>query len=167
MGHCHVDSSNVAKELCTIATQLGKCDCQLLPMELCDSPDIFQEKMNDSLNGLDTAHVCINNVLHATKESWKDHFTGLHKVFRRLQQAGLKVNTKKSNFGVHRMECSGCNITRAGIQSVPKKAHAIQAVKCPKPTNNHEGIIGMINLHHNMWKNCALLAASTANCSHV
>jgi hypothetical protein len=56
-----------AKELCTITTQWGKYEHQRLPMGLCNSPDIFQEKMNDLLDGLDTVQVYIDDILHVTK----------------------------------------------------------------------------------------------------
>jgi hypothetical protein len=59
----------------------------------------------------------VDDILCATKESWEDLLEGLDKVFRRLRQAGLKVNAKKSNFEAHKMECSGCNVTRAGTFS--------------------------------------------------
>jgi hypothetical protein len=152
-----------SKELCAIAAQWGKHECQRLPMGPCNSPDIFQEKMNDLLDGLDTARVCIDDILHVTKGSWEDHLEGLEEVFRRLRQAGLKVNAKKSNFGAHEMECSGCNITRTGIQPIAKKVEAIQAIKVPKTRKQVRGFIGMINFCRNMWKNrSSLLAPLTA-----
>ena len=60
------------------------------------------------------------------------------KVFKRLQQAGLKVNAKKSNFGAHEMEYLGYNITRIGIQPIATKVQAIQAIKTPKTRKNYE-----------------------------
>ena len=41
-------------------------------MGLCSSsPDIFQEKMNVLLDGLDTVRVYIDDILHITKGSWE------------------------------------------------------------------------------------------------
>jgi hypothetical protein len=80
MGYYHIELSNAAKELCTITTQWDKYEYQRLPMGLCNSPDIFQEKMNDLLDGLDTVRVYIDDILHATKEgTWEDHLTRLEK----------------------------------------------------------------------------------------
>jgi hypothetical protein len=119
--------------------------------------------MNDLLDGLDTVRVCIDDILHVTKGSWEDHLEGLEEVFRRLRQAGLKVNAKKSNFGAHEMEHSGCNIARTGIQPVAKKVQAIQAIKVPKTRKQLRGFIGMINFCRDMWKNrSSLLAPLTA-----
>jgi hypothetical protein len=85
MGHCHIKLSDASKELCTITTKWGKHECQRPPMGSCNGPDIFQEKMNDLLNGLDTVRVCIDDILHITKGSWEDHLEGLEEVFRRLR----------------------------------------------------------------------------------
>ena len=42
-------------------------------MGLCNSPDIFQEKMNELLIGLETVHVYIDNIfLHVTKGMWQE-----------------------------------------------------------------------------------------------
>jgi hypothetical protein len=103
VGCCHIELSDASKELCTIAAEWGKYECQRLPMGSWNSPAIFQEKMNDLLGDLDAACVCIDDILHVPKGSWEDHLEGLKEVFRRLRQTGLKVNPKKSNFGAHEM----------------------------------------------------------------
>ena len=46
MGYYHI-------ELDIIALPWGKYQYQKLPMGLCNSPDIFQEKMNELFVGLD------------------------------------------------------------------------------------------------------------------
>jgi len=52
MGHCHVRLDPSSKELCAIALPFGKCERQAIPMGLCNSPDIFQEKMSEPMDGL-------------------------------------------------------------------------------------------------------------------
>ena len=47
MGYHHIELSDKSKELCTIVTQWGKYEYQQLRMGLCNSPDIFREKMYD------------------------------------------------------------------------------------------------------------------------
>ena len=54
MGYYHIELSPRSKEMCTITTQWGKYEYQRLPMGLCNSPDIFQEKMSELLEGLDS-----------------------------------------------------------------------------------------------------------------
>ena len=96
MGYYHIEISAKSKELCTIVTPWGKYKYQRLPMGLCNSPNIFQEKMSELFIVLDTVHVYIHDILHVTKGSWTKHLTVLEKIFTRLQQAGLKVNASKS-----------------------------------------------------------------------
>jgi len=46
MGYYHIKLNPDAKKLCTIVLPCwGKYEYQRLPMRLCNSPDIFQEKM--------------------------------------------------------------------------------------------------------------------------
>jgi hypothetical protein len=67
MGCHHTELSKSAKELCTITAQWGKYEHQRLPMGLCNSPCIFQEKTNDLLDEPNTVRVYIDNILHVTK----------------------------------------------------------------------------------------------------
>ena len=63
---------------------------QRLPMGLCNSPDIFQEKMSELLTGLDTVRVYIDDILHVTKGSSDDHLQKLDTIFSRLESVGLR-----------------------------------------------------------------------------
>ena len=63
-------------------------------MGLCNSPDIFQEKMSELFVGLDTVHVYIDDLLHVTKGSWTEHITVLEDILTHLHKAGLKVNAR-------------------------------------------------------------------------
>jgi hypothetical protein len=54
MRYYHIELDDAAKEMCTITTQWGKYEYQRLPMGLCNSANIFQEKMSELLSGLET-----------------------------------------------------------------------------------------------------------------
>jgi len=47
MGYYHIKLDPASRTLCTIVLPWGKYEMQRLPMGLCNSPDIFQEKMSD------------------------------------------------------------------------------------------------------------------------
>ena len=49
-------------------------------MGLCNSPDIFQEKMNELFYGLDYVRTYIDDLLLISKKSSEDHFKKLDKV---------------------------------------------------------------------------------------
>ena len=121
MGYYHIQLSAKSKELCTIFTQWGKCKYQQLPMGLCNSPDIFQDKMSELFICLDTVSVYIDELLHVTKGSWTEHLSILEEMFTRLQKAGIKSNARKSCFGAHKFDYLGYHVTRDGVMPIPKK----------------------------------------------
>ena len=53
MGYYHIELSPDSQHLCTIVTPWGKYSYKRLPMGLCNSPDIFQEKISELMWGLD------------------------------------------------------------------------------------------------------------------
>jgi hypothetical protein len=163
MGYYHIALSDKSKEMCTITTQWGKYEYQRLPMGLCNSPDIFQEKMSVLLQGIDSVRVYIDDVLHVTKTTWKEHLTGLDKILARIQSAGLKVNARKSFFGVNKLEYLGYEISTEGISPITKKVEALKAIAIPKTRKQLRSFIGMINYYRDMWRHrSTLLAPLTA-----
>ena len=50
---------------------------QWLPMGLCNSSDIFQEKMSELRNGLNCVRTYIDNILSITKGDFTDHIERL------------------------------------------------------------------------------------------
>ena len=67
-------------------------------MGLSNSPDIFQEKMSELFEGFEDIWAYIEDLLLLTKESFDKHCERLDRVLTRLEEAGLKVNAKKSFF---------------------------------------------------------------------
>ena len=70
MGYYHIELSPRSKELCTLVFPFGKYEMQRLPMGLCNSPDIFQEKMSELMQDLDFVRTYIDNLLVLTKGSF-------------------------------------------------------------------------------------------------
>jgi len=151
MGYYHIKLNPDAKKLCTIVLPWGKYEYQRLPMGLCNSPDIFQEKMGGLMADLEYVRAYINDLLVFSNGSWTDHLQKLEQVFKRLKSAGLKINAKKSFFGKSELEYLGYWITREGIQPMPKKVQAILAIQPPKDKRQLRRFIGMINFYRDMW----------------
>ena len=147
MGYYHIELSNRSKEMCIITTQWGKYEYQCHPMGLCNSPDIYQEKMPALLEGLHSVCVYIDAILHIDKGTWEEHLETLDKILRRIQSAGLKVNAKKSFFGVNELEYLGYNISTKGKSPLPKKVEALKAIPIPKTCRQLRHFIGMINYY--------------------
>jgi hypothetical protein len=131
MGCCHIKLSDASKELCTIAAQWGKCERQRLPMGSCNSPDIFQEEMNDLLDGPGTARVCIDGILHVTTGSLEDHSEGLKKSFAAFDRQDQK-STPRNLTSAH---------TKPAFNLSQRRSKHIKQSKCPKPVNNYKVLL--------------------------
>jgi hypothetical protein len=70
-------------------------------MGLCDSPDIFQEKMSELICGLEFARAYHDDLLV------ESHLKHPEVVFTRLASAGLKINASKSHFCCDKLEYLG------------------------------------------------------------
>ena len=151
MGYYHIELDLTSRKLCTIVLPWGKYEYQRLPMGLCNSPDIFQEKMSSLMSDLENVRAYIDDLLILTKGDWNDHLEQLEEVLQRLRDAGLKINAKKSFFGKTELEYLGYWITREGIMPIPKKIEALKNVAVPTTKRQLRRFIGLINYYRDMW----------------
>ena len=86
-----------------------------------------------------------------TTGDWDDHLDKLEEILKRLRDAGLKVNAKKSSFGRHELEYLGYWVTREGVQPEPKKVEAIHNIAPPRNKKELRGFIGMVNYYRDIW----------------
>jgi hypothetical protein len=120
-------------------------------MGLSNSPDVFQEKMNDLFHGMEQVRAYIDDLLVITKGSLEDHLEKLEAVLNKLRDAGFKVNAEKSFFCTGETEYLGYMITRDGIKPMPKKVHAIMKIAEPTTKKQLRGFIGIVNYYRDMW----------------
>jgi len=118
-------------------------------MGLCNSPDIFQEKMSELMDGLAFVRTYIDDLLCLTKGAFSDHLKKVELVLQRLQKAGLKVNVTKSFF-VRSLEYLGYWITPTGIKPVYDKVKAVLKIAEPKTRKELRSFIGVVNYCRDM-----------------
>ena len=68
-------------------------------MGICNSPDIFQEKISKLFDDIDMVRIYIDNILVIIKNNFEDHLKALDRVIEKLMEAGLKVNAETLFFG--------------------------------------------------------------------
>ena len=98
MGYYHIKLDPASRKLCTIVLPWGKYEYNALPMGLCNSPDIFQEKMSELMQGLNFVRTYIDDLLCISSGSYEDHLNKLDQVLKQVKEAGLRVNHLKSFF---------------------------------------------------------------------
>ena len=67
-------------------------------MGVCNSPDIFQDKISKLFKGFYIVWKHISNIRKITKEDIADHLKSLEKVLHKLSELVIKVNAYKSFF---------------------------------------------------------------------
>ena len=147
MGYYHIKLTPNAKKYCTIVFPFGKYKDQQLPMGLCTSQDIFQEKMSGFMTGLEFVRIYLDNILCITCDKFKKHLEQLEQIFIRLKSANLKINLRKSALAKTELEYLGYWITRKGIKPVTKKIEAFQKIKPPRNKRDLRRFIEIINYY--------------------
>ena len=163
MGYYHIALTPEASKLCAVVLPWGKYEYLKLPMGLCNSPNIFQEKMNELMEGLEFVRAYLDDLLIVTKGSFQDHLDKLEQVLTRLAEAGLKVNVSKSHFCQHELEYLGYLINREGVRPTMKKVEAIKNLAPPKTRKQLRSFIGMVNYYRDMWPKRSHLLAPLTN----
>jgi Reverse transcriptase (RNA-dependent DNA polymerase) len=131
-------------------------------MGLCNSPDIFQEKISHLMQGLEFVRAYIDDVLLISSRDWNDHIHKLDQVLNRIYKVGLKINALKSFFGKTEIEYLDFWITRTGIRPLIKKVEAMRNIAPPQTKNELCCFISLINYYHDMWmRQSATLAPLT------
>jgi len=152
MGYYHILLTPESSRLCTVVLPWGKYEYLCLPMELCNSPDIFQEKMSELMNGLEFARAYLDDLLIISAAGgFTEHLDRLEQVFTRLAESGLKVNASKSSFAKTNLNYLGYLISRDGIKPSLKKVEAIYNIEPPKIRKQLRRFIGMVNYYRDMW----------------
>jgi hypothetical protein len=70
MSYYYIELNPHAKQLCTNVLSWGKYKYKRLPMGLCNSPDIFQEKMSCLVDDLEYVRACIDYLLIIKKGTY-------------------------------------------------------------------------------------------------
>ena len=68
-------------------------------MEVANSPDIFQQKMNDLFHGFELIRAYIDDLLILTKRDCQGWVQKLKLTNNKLKGKGLKCNIERSLFG--------------------------------------------------------------------
>jgi hypothetical protein len=76
-------------------------------MGISSAPDIFQAVMTGLLDDLDFCRVYIDDILIVSNGTFKDHMEKLHKVLKRLEDAGFHANARKCFFARDELEYLG------------------------------------------------------------
>ena len=152
MGYYTLRLDPDAQKICTIITPWGKYQYLWLPMGVNVSPDVFQDKMANLMEGLEFVRTYLDDLLVICNTTFEEHLSQLTTVLRRLRRAGLKVNAEKSFFFAPEIEYLGYMLTKEGVKPVQKKIQAVLDLQAPTTLKQLRSLLGMVQFYRDMWK---------------
>ena len=111
MGYWYIILDPTSQLKCIITKPWGRYAYQCLPMGLCISADIFQERIARLTEALEFVKVYIDNLLCITKGSFDDYLQKLEQLLHVLNDTGLKVKASKYKWCVDEVEYLGYMLT--------------------------------------------------------
>ena len=116
-----------AEDLTTFRTRYGNYKYRVLPFGLCNGPATFQRYINKVLHGIlnDFCTAYLDDILIYSNNPLK-HEAYVAQVLKRLKDAGLQADIKKSEFAVKKTKFLGLIISTDGVRKDPDKVSAVQ-----------------------------------------
>ena len=96
-GYYHIGLTDAMKLKTAFITPHCKWHFNMVPFGLAQAPLYFQQLMNQVLQGLDFAIAYLDDIIIFSNNEL-EHLQHLETVFKRLQEAGLKLKESKCDF---------------------------------------------------------------------
>jgi len=103
-----------------IIIPFGLYEFPFMTFELRNAAQTFQRFMDEVVQGLDFCYVYLDYILIASKTA-EEHYEHLRRLFQRLQQFGVTINTTKCVFGVSEVSFLGHLISKKGLAPLLQK----------------------------------------------
>lgn len=157
-GYWQVEMDPDSREKTAFSFGQGLWEFQVMPFGLCNASATFQRLMEDVLRGLPSwCLVYLDDFLvHApTFNELLDH---LQQVFRRLENAGLKLATAKCHLCRREVKFLGHLISAEGISPDPGKVGAVNDWPTPLNVTNVQSFLGLCAYYRRFIKDFSKIA---------
>ena len=146
-GYYHISLSDAAKPRTAFVTHHGKWNFNMVLFGLAQAPSYFQQLMNQVLWGLDFAIAYLDDIVILSNNEL-EHLQHLKTVFKRLQDASLKLKESKCNFFRSQIHYLGDMLSAEGIQPLPEKLDSITNMPAPENQTKVKQFISLVGYYH-------------------
>ncbi|GFV09218.1 retrovirus-related Pol polyprotein from transposon 17.6 [Trichonephila clavipes] len=102
---------------------------KVMPFGLCNAPATFERMMDNLLRHFKwTMCLCYLDDIIVFSETFEDHLIRLRLVLKCLQEAGLKLNSKKCLFAAQEVKILGHLVSSNGVRPDPDKIKAVSVI---------------------------------------
>ncbi|GFU11781.1 retrovirus-related Pol polyprotein from transposon 297 [Trichonephila clavipes] len=130
-----------------------------MPFGLCNAPATFERMMDNLLRHFKwTMCLCYLDDIIVFSETFEDHFIRLRLVLTCLQEAGLKLNSKKCLFAAQEVKILGHLVSSNGVRPDPDKIKAVRNFPTPKNIHDIRSFLGLCSYFRRFIKGFCYLA---------
>lgn len=120
-----------------------------MPFGITPAPEIFQMKLDQSLEGLKGVFKIADDILITGQgetecEADEDHDKNLKSLLDRCRERNIKLNKKKFTFQCDDVQFIGHRLTKEGLKPDPVKVKAILSMKKPEDVAAVQRLMGMV-----------------------
>ena len=133
-----------SSKLTTFITPFGRYCFRRLPFGITSAPEIFQDKMEQLLEGLPGVEVIMDDILiHGeTRAKHDEHYEN---VLRAIRASGLKLDKDKCLLRQSKLVFMGNFISKDGLEPDQEKVDAICKMSAPENVTELRRLLGMAN----------------------
>ncbi|GFV02714.1 retrovirus-related Pol polyprotein from transposon 297 [Trichonephila clavipes] len=115
IGKIEIDEAD--REKTAFITPEGLYEFKVMPFGLCNAPATFERMMDNLLRHFKwTMCLCYLDDIIVFSETFEDHLIRLRLVLKCLQEAGLKLNSKKCLFAAQEVKILGHLVSSNGVR---------------------------------------------------
>ena len=149
-GFCQVELTPESSKLTTFNTPYGRYRWKRMPQGLKSSPEEYQRRQDQALEGLRGVHPVADDILivgkgDTTEEAIADHNENMRNLMKRCQEKNLKLNKQKARVGLSEVKFIGHVISDKGLKPDNDKAQAVLDMPKPEDITGVRRFNGFVN----------------------
>ncbi|XP_055932001.1 uncharacterized protein K02A2.6-like [Argiope bruennichi] len=145
------------RHLLTINNHKGLFRYKRMNYGIALAPAVWQRAIEQVLSGIAGVHVFLDDI------TGRQHFERLELVLQRLEEYGLRVNKRKSDFFKKSVNYCGHTIDKFGLHKTQEKIDAITKVPVPKTVSDLKSFLGLVNYYGKFIPNLSTRVAPFNN----
>ncbi|GFS58529.1 hypothetical protein TNCV_111471 [Trichonephila clavipes] len=154
-----IEIDEADREKTAFITPEGLYEFKVMPFGLCNAPATFERMMDNLLRHFKwTMCLCYLDDIIVFSETFEDHLIPFRLVLKCLQEAGLKLNSKKCLFAAQEVKILGHLVSSNGVRPDPDKIKAVRNFPTPKNIHDIRSFLGLCSYFRRFIKGFCYLA---------
>ncbi|GFS90620.1 retrovirus-related Pol polyprotein from transposon 17.6 [Trichonephila clavipes] len=158
-GYWQIEIDEADREKTAFITPEGVYEFKVMQFGLCNAPATFERMMDNLLRHFKwTMCLCYLDDIVLFSETFEDHLIRLRLVLKCLQEADLKLNSKKCLFAAQEVKILGHLVSSNGVRPDPDKVKAVRNFPSPKNIHDIRSFLGLCSYFRRFVKGFCYLA---------